>query len=663
MGNGELETVASTPYTLILGMGNGCLLIDIGQTIWTRMIMYLISENALRQIYRQIALYPPERGGALLGPTGKNAISHFILDRSGQTSGASYLPSPTLTRFVQQMEREMNLEFKGVIHSHPGGLDRPSGPDEDAMLEGLKINPHIPCFVAPIVTLRAPRQALHDHELPLGSGKISFYAAYRQGDGIRVETLPMQSIHESEMTPMQPELPSVTHLIEIDLGRVRRALGGDRPPMIFITEMEGQDMPAGCLNLNGLELLFLFGNTYPTTPPILLATLTGKDTEQVELPWSLQTPAEERLIAAVNSVIQGRGPYQKVYRPLGKSGLTEDEKIAAVAGWSGCYSETDPRREAEAIKQSLFARSTGLLSRQIGEKRVLVVGAGSVGSYLAEQLVRSGVGGLTLIDPETVETANLCRTTYEIIDIGQPKVKALGRRLLNINPLVQLKLEEKSLLDYQASEFDELVREADVIVATTDDIAAQRIVNRFAYFRKKPALFVGLYQAAEGGEVIITMPEKTPCYLCATANRHQFEVEMGKVSNDGDYGSNGRVMGEVALATDIHHVSSVAVKMALSLLLPETARVKLKGFLNPAIEAGFNFLTLSMVENYWFYPDVFGETAGQYAYQSVWLTAQRQEECPVCGEVHHRIDPLTVPLGGVQAGEIRAALRGIGNGE
>ncbi|MBS0016139.1 MAG: ThiF family adenylyltransferase [Arthrospira sp. SH-MAG29] len=618
--------------------------------------MYLISENALRQIHQHIALDPPERGGALLGPIGKNLISHFILDQNGQTSGASYLPSRTLTCRVQQMEQEMNLEFKGVIHSHPGGLDRPSGPDEEAMREGLQINPHIPCFVAPIVTLLAPRQALRSHELPLGQGKISFYAAYRQGNGIRVETLPMKSIEESEFTPMHQELPSVTHLIETDLGRVQQAFGSYKPPMIFVTEMEGQNIQAGCLNLKGLELLFLFSNTYPTTPPILLATLTDKDTEQVELPWSLQTPAEERLVVALKSVITGGGYYQKVYRPLGKPGLTKDEKIAAIAGWSGCYSETDPQGEAKQLQQSLFARSTGLLSEQISQKRVLVAGTGSVGSYLAEQLVRSGVGGLTLIDPETVETANLCRTTYEIIDIGQPKVKALGRRLLNINPLVQLKLEEKSLLDYQPSEFDKLVQEADLIVATTDDVAAQRIINRFAYFRKKPALFVGLYQGAEGGEVIITMPDKTPCYVCATANRHQFEVQVGKVSNDGDYGSNGRVMGEVALGTDIHHVTSVAVKMALSLLLPETARVKLKGFLNPAIEEGFNYLTMSMVQNYWFYPAVFGETAGQYAYQSVWLTAQSQENCPVCGKVHHRTNPLTVPLAGVKADEIRAVL-------
>lgn len=619
--------------------------------------MLSISKNALHQIYHDIGLYPPERGGALLGPIGQAVITHFILDDQARTSGASYLPSPQLTQRVQQMELQQNLEFKGVIHSHPGGYDRPSGPDEEAMWEGLKINPHIPFFVAPIVTLVTPNQPLRPHELALGQGKISFYAAYRQGNGVRVETLPVQSIQEAELSLMQHNrLTSLSTTVQNDLNRVQRALGSTQPPVIFTTPIEGRDLLAGCLPLDGLELLFIFSESYPTTPPILLATLAQQDTEQVELPWLLVTPPEERLVAAVTRLVTGHGPYRKLFRPLGKSGLTSNAETAALAGWNGYFSGTDPKQATTELQQALFARSMGLLSQHISQKRVLVAGTGSVGCYVAEQLVRSGVGELTLIDPEVVETANLCRTNYEIIDIGQPKVKALARRLLNINPLVQLRLEEKSLFGYEVAEFDALVQEADLIIATTDDAAAQRILNRFAYFHGKPALFVGLYQAAEGGEVIVTVPKKTPCYQCATAHRHQAEVGMGKVSNDGDYGSNGRVMGEVALAVDIHHVSSVAVKLALSLLLPENAEAKLKGFLDPALQAGFNYLTLGMVPNYWFYPIIFEKTDGQYGFQSVWLTPKSQEQCPICGDIHHRVDPRSIPLQGVDAANIRAAL-------
>ncbi len=621
------------------------------------------SDAVLRQIERDIATNPPESGGALLGPIGKPIITHFIMDDRAQTSGASYLPSRQLTERVQQLELQLGVEFKGVIHSHPGGYDRPSGPDEEAMLEGLNLNPHMPFFVAPIVTLLRPWGQLRDHELSLSQGKISCYVAYRERGGVRVETLPVREVSERELVRIEPNLepraqsfqPTLT-LMQADLELIGRTFGNIKPPEIFVTEIEGRSLRAGCVMLDGLELLFLFNDTYPITPPILLATPEQGETKQIELSWLLETPAEERLLTAVKNIVTGHGSYREVYRPLGKSAMTADSERARIAGWTGCFSGDDPKTAATVVQQELFARSTGLLSQHISAKRVLIAGTGSVGSYLAEQLIRSGVGAVTLIDPEPVEAANLCRTTYDLTDLGRPKVEALAKRLLHINPLVELTVQPKSLLDYEVADFDALVEQADLVVATTDDPAAQRILNRFAYFHRKPALFVGLYKAAEGGEVIFTIPDRTSCYLCATANRHKAELDLGRVSADGDYGSNGRVMGEVALAADIHHVTSVAVKMALSLLLPEDAEAKLKGFLNPAIDAGFNYLTLSMVPNYWFYPAIFGDTAGQYAYQSVWLTAGRREECPVCGSVHNRVDPRTIPLKELQASNIRAAL-------
>ncbi len=53
---------------------------------------------------------------------------------------------------------------------------------------------------------------------------------------------------------------------------------------------------------------------------------------------------------------------------------------------------------------------------------------------------------------------------------------------------------------------------------------------------------------------------------------------------------------------------------------------------------------MSMVPRYWFYPQIFGDAPGQGAYQSVWLTPTRSEECPVCGSPEHRVEPLEVPL-------------------
>jgi len=64
------------------------------------------------------------------------------------------------------------------------------------------------------------------------------------------------------------------------------------------------------------------------------------------------------------------------------------------------------------MTSALFARSAGILSEQLLEKSVMVVGLGSGGSYVTECLARSGVGRFVLLDGECVEADNLCRTTY-----------------------------------------------------------------------------------------------------------------------------------------------------------------------------------------------------------------------------------------------------------
>ena len=85
------------------------------------------------------------------------------------------------------------------------------------------------------------------------------------------------------------------------------------------------------------------------------------------------------------------------------------------------------------------------------------------------------------------------------------------------------------------------------------------------------------YAGAQGGEVVVTSPPDTPCYLCATVTRHTIEESSNRVETDVDYGT-GRLVGQVALGADVHHVASAAVKIVLSLLTPRDSEVSLGGF-------------------------------------------------------------------------------------
>ncbi|ABC82699.1 UBA/THIF-type NAD/FAD binding protein [Anaeromyxobacter dehalogenans 2CP-C] len=600
--------------------------------------MWCVADWVLRALDAELGGHPPERGGALLGPPGRPLLTRFEPDPGARASASQWAPSAGLGARVAALERGEGLELKGLVHSHPGALDQPSAQDARELAAGLAHNPHLGCYLGPVVSL-APAGAPGAHEVALPRGKLSLFAARRsRGGGTEVRPEPLRAV---------PLLR--------DLERAAAALGGGRAEG-FVTDAGEGPLLAGRLRLDaGGEVLVLAGEHYPALPPVALGGGEGEATAQLELAWPLALAEEERLAAALAAVLEGPGPRRRAYGPPGGPALTRDAGRARLSGWTARLADGGPEAREEARRGGLRARSAARLPEALRERAVLVAGCGSVGSYLAELLARAGVGRLALLDPEAVEPANLSRTVYAAEDVGRPKPEALARRLLAVEPSIALALEPCAVDALPPAALDARVREADLVLAATDDPAAQRALDRFAYARGRPALFVGLYAGARGGEVIVTAPGRTACYLCATRSRHGLERAGGRVARELDYGT-GRLRGEVALAADVQHVASAAAKLALSLLAPE-GEGGLRPFAEDVIASGATYLTLSTVPGYWFYPQVFGDTPGQGAYQSVWLTPARAADCPVCGPPEARCDPLEVPRRAPDAEAIARALR------
>ncbi|ABS25871.1 ThiF family adenylyltransferase [Anaeromyxobacter sp. Fw109-5] len=593
-----------------------------------------VLDAVVRAIEAELAAHAPERGGALVGPRGVPLVTELVPDPQAAATPSTYRPSRALDARVKALERDEGLELKGLVHSHPALLDAPSAQDVAELAEGLARNGHIAIYLAPIVT-RGPGP-LGPHELALPSGKISFFAARR-------------TAHGPEVSPLRVAIVPLLR----DAERLARELDGVAAG-VTVVDVGDAALPAARVRADELELLVVVGDGYPTLPPLVLATRAGGDTEQLSIPWPLGAPEEVRLCTAVRTAVEPPGPYRPVYGPPGGPGLTSNPERARLAGWARRLAGGEPALVAEGLRTALLARGAGTAGDSLRERRVLVAGCGSVGSYVAEQLARSGVGALSLVDPETVEAVNLSRTSYEVGDVGRLKVEALARRLLAVQPALQIEVLACAVDALGPEALDAQVRAADLVVAATDDPAAQRALDRFAYGRGRPAVLVGLYAGAQGGEVVMTVPGRTPCYLCATRTRGALE-RAGGVAREVDYGT-ARLRGEIALGADVHHVASAAVKLGLSLLLAGSD-APLAGVAEGALAAGTPYLTLSTVAEYWFYPQVFGETPGQHAYQSVWLTPSPRADCPVCGDPAGRVDPRDVPLRGPRRDALQQALR------
>ncbi len=122
--------------------------------------------------------------------------------------------------------------------------------------------------------------------------------------------------------------------------------------------------------------------------------------------------------------------------------------------------------------------------------RVAVVGIGGVGSWAAEALARSGIGGLTLIDMDHVAESNVNRQVQALTQtLGQAKIEAMGARIQGINADCKLELVDDFLTPDNVAEL--LHESIDYVLDCTDQVPAKIAMVLQARQRKQPLLVCG----------------------------------------------------------------------------------------------------------------------------------------------------------------------------
>ena len=101
--------------------------------------------------------------------------------------------------------------------------------------------------------------------------------------------------------------------------------------------------------------------------------------------------------------------------------------------------------------------------------RVIIFGLGGVGSWCAEALVRSGVGHLTLVDPDGVDVTNVNRQLPALVSaVGRPKVEVLRERFLDINPEAEIIARQERFTADSAASFS--IENFDYVIDAIDSI-------------------------------------------------------------------------------------------------------------------------------------------------------------------------------------------------
>jgi len=149
---------------------------------------------------------------------------------------------------------------------------------------------------------------------------------------------------------------------------------------------------------------------------------------------------------------------------------------------------------------------------QLMKKRVLIVGAGALGTGNAEILARAGVGRLIIVDRDYVEFSNLQRQllyTEEDAERRLPKAVALKQRLSEINSEVTV---DAHIADATAYELEQLAADTDLIIDATDNFETRYIINDVSQKIGVP----WIYGACAGsyGLSFMIVPGQTPCLRC-----------------------------------------------------------------------------------------------------------------------------------------------------
>ncbi|MDD3219573.1 MAG: ThiF family adenylyltransferase [Lachnospiraceae bacterium] len=226
--------------------------------------------------------------------------------------------------------------------------------------------------------------------------------------------------------------------------------------------------------------------------------------------------------------------------------------------------------EAYSLYQSIFSRNKGILETNVmAEKKVVLLGCGSVGSLAAMELARCGVGSFLLIDPDILEYHNLCRHQCGIEDVGNLKVDALSRKLKCINPAVKVVTFDGILQNIPKDMLDKFcVEGATLFIGCADNRAADVYANRISIYYQAAFLSIGFWERAYAGEIFYHIPGKgMPCYSCALGDggniSERAQASHHVYSNQED--TEG-LKFEPGISADINYITTIGIKLAIDIL-------------------------------------------------------------------------------------------------
>ena len=263
------------------------------------------------------------------------------------------------------------------------------------------------------------------------------------------------------------------------------------------------------------------------TPPVLIDVREPDEYEQGAIAEAIHIPRgflESRIEATTPDhnqriVLSCASGARSAFgaKVLAELGYTNVASLAG--GFSGWKQAGNPWSEPKVLDAERRRRySRHLVIPEVGEagqlkllsSKVLMIGAGGLGSPSALYLAAAGVGTIGIIDDDVVDASNLQRQVIHNMDrIGMPKAESARLTLTALNPDVEV-IEYRERLS--SSNIDRILAGYDVIVDGTDNFPTRYLLNDASLIHKIPVVHASIFRFE--GQLTVFKPFEGPCYRC-----------------------------------------------------------------------------------------------------------------------------------------------------
>ena len=179
--------------------------------------------------------------------------------------------------------------------------------------------------------------------------------------------------------------------------------------------------------------------------------------------------------------------------------------------------------------------------KKLLSSRVLVIGAGGLGTPVLMYLAASGVGTLGIVDDDKVELSNLQRQViHGTADVGIPKAESAEQSVKRINPDVKTIIYQERVT---ARNIGNMVEKYDFIIDAVDNFATKFLINDACVLAKKPFCHAGVQ--GFHGQIMTYVPGQGPCYRCLFEEIPPEGGENDDISQKGILGTIPGILGSL----------------------------------------------------------------------------------------------------------------------